>query len=316
MSKQDFCLICDIGYGDVKYIVLNDKGQSKQGKIPTLVGVHDIYDTEYKAEFKDTNLLEKDGTIYSVGPDRGISMGTRPISSMGDNFLVNYGPLFLAKIAQIEKLRPENISMSILSLAYLEFDKKKKALQKACSSFTISKKRFEQEVEVFMQGRGVWFDQGNPSDCLIIDIGFNTVDCVIFLDGSMRYELSFGLKGFGTSNFINAVREHLNKAAELQLTVNQVQQMIMAKDRVLDKYEMWPVVEKFSKNWITRLINELETHEVYNNARKMMVDIIIAGGGAYYMQGIDLPDGYKIIENEPEFSNVRGFRDQILGDVK
>lgn len=306
VKKKEYALICDVGYGDVKYIVVDDNIEEyHQGKIPSLLASMDILDLSDAMGSDD--VFEYRDQFYLVGSDAGISFGAHPISSMSRDFILNYAPLFLAKIAQVEGLKPQQISLVILSLAFLEYEDNWKKLSEICSDFIVSKKRFTQEVQVFMQGVGIWYDQESPDNCLIIDIGFNTIDVILALNGSVRKELSFGLKGYGTSNFIHSVKEYLNKRSELQFNINEVQQMIIANNPVLDKFKMRPVIKRFSQTWMERLLSELQTYEQFNRAEKMGCDIIVAGGGAYYLKGLSLPSNYRLVDNEPEFANVRGF---------
>ncbi len=296
-------LVTDVGYGDTKYALV-ENGNNMQGKIPTLVAP--IVEPR---GFGDSGCMSFGGRSFLVGEDARFAKYVIPTTT--EEFLPTYSPLVLAKI--LKSKSPEGVDLVVVSLSLRDWEKKNR-LEKSVAGFTVSGTSFTQEVKVFPQGLGIWVDQGSPENAMVVDIGFNTVDVLIVVDGRPRKDLSFAISGMGTTAFLSDVTEFINRRAREDFTTNEVADLVQKKSPLLQRFGVLDEVKARAVNWFGDVWGRLLSRPVFSRGLKLLDTVVVAGGGARFIQS--LPDSrVKVVKEEPEFANVRGFLAKIRDEL-
>ena len=293
-------LATDIGYSFTKYAYV-DNGVYVMNKIPTaLARIGTAFNNIGESE-----LYEYNGQQYNVGEkafDSPLSIPTRT-----NDFLTTYSPLFLAKIIADRKIIPDTICVS-LSIA--EYKNKKQELKKTCEYFIINKKEYRQDVLVLAQGLGIWANAGKPKNALIVDIGYNTVDVLVIKDGVPSAEYSSGYTNKGTciiaSELSDRIKKDFNGKTLSDFEINDVLQTgVFMLNR--KSYNMSDTINAAKKSYSKTILDMVLNDIKIKNIAERTNNLILAGGGALFIDeyikeqyGIEIPDN-------PEYANVNGF---------
>jgi len=264
------------------------------------------------------------GVPYLVGKE-ALLFSPNAVGGKSADTSVAYGPLFIAKAVNEARKRlgkEWKLSVLVVSVAVNEFHKKitvplpeggeltgekAKLLEKRLKSFKVNGEEFTfDEVVVLPQGRGIWVDVGKPDDALIVDIGFNTTDILRVQEGRIIYATGVNI---GVMNLANYLKDILS-AQGVEITTEKAERAIR-EGKVRIKGSLVPLEEivpiKTLKNLlIGRVFGIIEENRNLADALTELGEIIVAGGGGYYV-----PEDYKgykiVVPEKPEYSNVRGF---------
>lgn len=302
-------LAVDTGYSYVKYAyksIEDTVGETvepvKKGKFITAVATVDAtgdlgIGEKASVEYEDEHYL-----VGDLALNRSSLIPTR-----SETFLVRYSPLLIHNILKQSKVQPDFL---VVSLSLAEFARKRDALKKACSSFKVDDKVYSFDVEVMPQGLGIWVYAGQPNNAMIIDIGFNTVDIVTVLNGKIRPEFCVGYKDLGVCEIADAVSNYLNSK------YNGVHIPELALIDVLNSgkysferktYDISDIIEKKKRGYTDRIFTLIKNSTKVGNIFDKVDEVIVAGGGAYFVDN-GLKEKYRFtVAEEPEFANVLGF---------
>ena len=289
-------LATDVGYGHTKYEV-----NGKYGKFPSVIApifTNGTYGTNTGIEYNDIK--------YIVGKEARFSSNV--ISAMSKDFLIKYAPVLIHHIFQREKVG--QVDLLCLSLSIAEYHKKKPILKKTCREFIINNKKYAQDIEVYPQGVGIWADMGKPDNALIIDIGYNTIDILTFFDGQVNINFSRGVKEKGVMNMINDIIMYVSDKYNHEIKPHEANQVLMGDGKInlfRKEYNLNDFIEMRKKFYSNKIVEETINNKAIKDISARVDKLIIAGGGAYFIDKETVSEyGIEIPEN-PEYSNVRGF---------
>jgi plasmid segregation protein ParM len=202
------------------------------------------------------------------------------------------------------------IDVVYVSQAISEFKVNFSEIQKVCSKFTINGKEFSQKVLVLPQGLGIWYDCDKPSDALIIDIGFNTVDVLRIKNSKPQPENSLSILGTGVVIMANLFSELLSEELKSQFNIVESNKILM--DGGTFRYNRHDLnfsddVMRLKKVYTEKLLTDIFTNPHIAKTIGNVENLIIAGGGAYFIDKKIQEDQNIYIPDKPEFSNVLGF---------
>ncbi len=299
----------DVGFGDVKAVF----GPDQKLKFPTAVcysknGLGDMDDlTDSRTEycFGGKKYLAGKHALYGA------------LSTRSMDFLKRYIPLFAWKAVRESGSDAGRIAIG-LPIAYYT-KKNSLALTAALTSVEVNNEPLEFDVRVYPQGMGVLADfrlgfdgteiPGTDINGLVLDVGFNTVDVLVFENGSaIKADMGMMERG-GVSQIV----QELSRALQVKTTINLSEQeakeaLIKGSLKVYGREERvsdfaGSIVEEYVEGLLDAIASRWE--ERIKRADKL----ILAGGGAYYLKDY-LPRRYLDlihIPKEPEFANARGF---------
>lgn len=274
----------DLGFGWTK--VCTDTG--KCFKFPTWLAYYS------NDSIGEVDRVVVDGREYVVGEDARIER--QKITIAGIQELLNYFPVFKKYV--LEKLNvPENEAQIITGLPPAHKDKAK-ILEKMGAT-------------VLPQGVGIFLDIADKidtSEVLIFDIGFNTVDYILVLNGKKKKGRTIEKQGI--ERMIELFRDKLpDELSYLKRSAFQTLPTLMRtfeKGYAViegEKIDLTPYKERAIEEYNEHLQNKLKSE--VGNLISEIEQIVVAGGGAYYLKNLRKAGIY--VPEKPEFSQARGY---------
>jgi plasmid segregation protein ParM len=303
----------DIGYGDTKVVYKNSNGEIKYFKFPS--AVERVTREGLNFTKSDSNILSFKGLKYRVGKDVILN----PYDTRDIDFLTDYSPLLVYKaldiISKTENTKDIYENELAIGLSILNWNKNKEYID-ALSDFIINDKKIINEISLFAQGQGVYIDNSdkitNNDFVIIIDIGFNTLDVIVFKKGIPIKEFSYGIE-FGTYRIIQELQDKVEK--EFGFPIQEMEaKNILLKDGIVEFYGN----KKNFKNSIkeSKKIYSKELIQTFKNKSKDILrnanTIIMSGGGAYYLNKETLYENIIFGDAPYEFSNAKGYLKGML----
>ena len=297
-------LTIDTGYSYIKY-AYEKKEKDKQfyGKNKFITAVCPV--EVDSLSIGDKSSVRYNGKDYLVGEKALYKSNVLPTRS--DDFLTTYAPLFIHKIVEENNLSPDLVT---LSLSIGEFKKKYKTLESVCQSFTINDTVYNFRTEVYPQGLGIWKYAGSPSNAIILDIGFNTVDILSIIDGRPVPEFSAGYADMGVCEIASTVAEYIsaNIVGSYIPEISVIQVVAAGKFKYKrQEYDVSDLINSKKKTYTKRIFDVLSKSPKFKTVFDRIDTFIAAGGGAYFIDD-DLKKQYGFtIPDKPEYANVLGF---------
>jgi len=305
----------DIGYGDVK-AVYRHEGVLEMLKFPTAIAYAERGVGELSA-FTEDEEYEYRGKKYLVGKEALFGA----FSTRSFEFMKRYAPLFVFKaVKEIHgktTVPITDIAMG-LPLSYYT-DANMKELIQLLGRIEIGHTVLELNVRFYPQGLGVLADyrlsqsggvnQQTDQDMLIIDIGFNTVDVIAVERGRIVKGESDTLERHGISKISLTIAKEIKSRMQLDLSEQESKDVLHhGKIRVYGaERDLSELVRESAEKYMDWLMQEVRSKWAARIQRAERV--IIAGGGAYYLQG-HIPEEYRpiiYVPDRPEYANASGF---------
>ena len=294
-------LATDIGYSTTKY-GFKWNGVDVFNKFPSGLATISVVNNS----IGESNSVKYNGQNYIVGKD-ALDLPT-VIPTRTEDFLVMHTPLFLTHIISANGLT--GVDTVCVSLSLTEYKRKKDRLSNVCTSFKVEDKVYNFKTLVFAQGLGIWADCGSPKECVIVDIGYNTIDVLTVRNGIPQADFSFGLLNMGTCNVVSGISSYINQSYNgLNFSEMELNEILYT-----GKFKNFGAVENLSSviadlkvGYSKRTIDSVIMDTRIANVAKKTDNFIFAGGGAYFIDKDTVSKYGIMIPNEPEYSNVRGY---------
>ena len=290
----------DVGYSFVKYAYSFD-GDIVKDKFITAVAPAEGFDPGIGVK---SSVVYK-STEYVVG-EKALYMA-KVLPTRSKDFLENYTPLLLYEALKRKNVSPDVV---IFSVSIADFKDKALSIKNACESFEVNGEVFRFDVKVYPQGLGIWQYTGSYSNALILDIGFNTIDVLAVLGGEVVPELSGGYSDMGVCEIASDVAEYISS----NITKDYVPELSVIKILADGKfkymrreYDISDIVNLKKKEYTKRVFDIFSGSQKLKTLLDKVDTLIVAGGGAYFLDE-DLKKSYGIITpKDPEYTNVLGF---------
>jgi len=305
----------DIGYGDVK-AVYRHEGVLEMLKFPTAIAYAERGVGELSA-FAEDEEYEYRGKKYLIGKEALFGA----FSTRSFEFMKRYAPLFVFKaVKEIHGKTTAPITDIAMGLPLSYYtDANMKELISLLGRIEIGHAVLELNVKFYPQGLGVLADyrlsqaggvnQQTDQDMLIIDIGFNTVDVIAVERGRIIKGESDTLERHGISKISLTIAKEIKSRMQLDLSEQESKDVLHhGKIRVYGaERDLSELVRESAEKYMDWLMQEVRSKWAARIQRAERV--IIAGGGAYYLQG-HIPEEYRpiiYVPDRPEYANASGF---------
>jgi hypothetical protein len=282
----------DIGFGSVKVY-----SEGLEYKFPTAV-----------AYMPDDEVMEVEkvnvgGRYFVVGRDVKY-VSSYKIEIPGVRELVRWSGVFLKYV--IEKFGDFDVVVSGLPPgAKRHVSEFETVLRSVCR---------DAKIKILPQGAGILYDvvSREPflSEVMVVDIGYNTVDCLVAekVDGVWRKKRGLTIEGFGVMKAVSFMRELFSSRMEFfkNWSVSRLVEAFEVGYVVVDgeKVDLSGYKAEAMKRYEEVLVGRLKA-ELGDDFRGIE-NVVLAGGGAYYVS--EKHFGKRIIIPEkPEFSQARGY---------
>ncbi len=294
-------LAIDLGYGHVKI-----KYDDKFYKFPTSVA----YAVDTGIAYGDGDTVEYKGEAYYVG-DSAIVLETFNTTDL--NFKMQFDPLIiyhvLKKLNLVDDAKNGNIKL-FLTLSLTDWKHKEEYL-KDIASFKVDDIDFHfEDIVLIPQGAGAYMSfmskqTDHPLSAIIIDVGYNTINYMLYENGIPQKAHSKGFAGHGVSSIIKAFSTYLESQFSMPFSDSESQKIFLNGKFTFSGVEREEVQQKIIElkgQFVKRLFNSILTSE-----KKLLATsekVILAGGGCYLLEGISFPPNVEFIDKPFEFANV------------
>lgn len=303
----------DIGFGDVKIIYGSSDGSIiKKFKFPSMVAV-----TNKSAYVSDSRIFDYKGYAYYIGDNAFSSPTENQIDITEYKNLEYFAPLLLGyALSQIGDT--PDIIVSGLSKAQIQFSGNfKKGLQ----SFTVNNIDYKfDNVFVLPQGAGskLCIDKygdnfpheqsefSGKTTFVGIDIGFNTLDMFMVVDGKTSPTLFEGIENEGIMKIARLVADMVKLDHARDITLQEAKQIITS-----GSYKLRGTVHNYSdfikstkKEYLNGLLKLIENR--YGKIVDKCDFISLSGGGSVIFKNTE--DNFiKVPKTAHEYYNALGF---------
>lgn len=295
-TKQKISI--DIGYGDTKVFFNN-----QTFKFPSAVS--QVGESMFNSNNKNENTIFE-GIEYRVGSKAVMEA----VATRGYLFLKRYSPLLIHNAlveAKLDLEQPIEIATGLSIVNNLEAQ----SFLDIISNFNVNNIQIKPKVSLFAQGQGIYKEANleNKGISCVIDIGYNTLDFLVFEDGNPRVDLCFANKK-GANIAITNLQKILIKEFRVDFNEQEAKEVFLKKELEIagKSVDFADMINSIMQRYI-RVI----TDDIFSKAEDILSkskNIVIGGGGAYFIKKEYLENLYKanyVFLDNPEYANVRGY---------
>jgi plasmid segregation protein ParM len=147
----------------------------------------------------------------------------------------------------------------------------------------------------------------HPNSAAIIDIGFNTINFLVYENGQPKRAHSKGYSGHGVSSILRPFATYLESTYNMPFGEAEALKIFTNGKFIFNGSEQPDVSEKIidlKSQFVKKLFNSVLTGEkkVLATSEK----VILAGGGCYLLEGIQFPPNVELTAKPFEFANISG----------
>lgn len=280
----------DFGFGHIKYALSgNDNvGSCEVGKISSIVA-------EVQSDENDKDALFYEGKSYYVGELCAYQKNKNDIEKYED--LEKNAPLFLARIFEMNGVSPSEVESLAVCLAPIHYQHKDKFIKKI-KSFEVNGVQYSFDNVLVLQQGACAKDliekkrdkKDNSSDYMIVDVGFNTLDVCVVLNGDVKSgSLSRdSVENYGVIKMANIVLNEVKSQINTNnITTKDAMDIIITHHFRFrgNDYDFSELVEKSKEQYYKEIKNYLEKN--YETYIDRLQAIYLIGGGSYYVDSYE-----------------------------
>jgi plasmid segregation protein ParM len=295
-------LAIDVGYSSTK-VKYNDKLY----KIPSAIS----FATDLGIDYGDSSdTVKYKGETYYVGD---AAVGLESFTTTDYQFKANFDPVIvyhvLKKLDLVQAALDKDIQL-YLTLALTDWKYKDNYLE-ALASFQVDDLTIGFEnISLLPQGAGVYMAYvskvgEHPLNAAIIDVGYNTINYMVYENGQPQKAHSKGFAGHGVSSIIKSFSAYLENTFSMPFSEAEALKIFMNNKFIFSGVDRPDVVEKIQElksQFVKRLFNSVLTSE-----KKLLATsekVLLAGGGCYLLEGINFPPNVQFADKPYEFANI------------
>ena len=287
-------LALDIGYGDTKV-----KTSTMEYKMPTAV----CKVKEAFVEFGSPEGYLFNGKRYHLG-EKAL-MGAYNTRSF--NFLINYAQLIIYKAIKEVKFDISEPIQLRTGLSLFNWKDKEEFIN-SIKTINVNDEIINLNISLMAQGEGVFreYDGDKSGTICIADMGYNTFDFLVFINGVPQTGLSFA-NNKGVNEIIVDLKSRLQKKYSFNISEQAVKKAF--SDGYImnygEKVDLSVEIQESKEEYAQMMFEELESNS--NDLMQSADKIIFSGGGAYFFDNIELKNNMMLSNTPYEYSNVRGY---------
>jgi len=293
----------DVGYSSTKV-----KYEGKLHKLPSAIS----FATDLGIDYGEDDVIKYKDETYYVG-DAAVGMETFTTTDFG--FKKQFDPVILyhviKKLGLLEYAKKGEVKL-FLTLALADWKYKEEYL-KILESYEIDGTQVTfKDCTLLPQGAGAYMSfVGNkgvhPQSAAIIDIGFNTINFLVYENGQPKRAHSKGYSGHGVSSILRPFATYLESTYNMPFGEAEALKVFTNGKFIFNGSEQPQVANKIIElkgQFVKKLFNSVLTGE-----KKILATseaVILAGGGCYLLEGINFPPNVKMASKPFEFANIAG----------
>jgi plasmid segregation protein ParM len=296
-------LAIDIGYSSTKILF-----EGKLHKLPSAIS----FATDLGIDYGEDDVIEYKGDKYYVG-DAAVGLETFTTTSF--EFKQNFDPVIiyhvLKKLKLVDDVMNKNVKL-YLTLALADWKHKDKYLENL-GNFHVDDKNVKlDDIVLLPQGAGAYMqfvgENGvHPSSAAVIDIGFNTINFLVYEGGQPKRAHSKGYSGHGVSSILRPFATYLESTFNMPFGESEALKIFTKGTFIFNGTEQEAIAEKIIElkgQFVKKLFNSVLVgdRKILSTSEK----VILAGGGCYLLEGVTFPPNVILTGKPYEFANIVG----------
>jgi len=296
-------LAADIGYSSTKV-----KYEGKLYRFPSAIA----FATDLGIDYGEDDVVKYKGETYYVGE---AAVGLETFTTTDFGFKQQFDPVIIYHVLKKLNLVEDAVSGNVelfLTLALADWKHKDEYL-KVLSSFEVNGNQLKfDNITLLPQGAGAYMqfvgkNGVHPSSAAIIDIGFNTINFLVYENGQPKKAHSKGYSGHGVSSILRPFATYLESTFNMPFGEAEALKIFMNNKFIFNGAEQPQVTEKITElksQFVKKLFSSVLTGE-----KKILATsekVILAGGGCYLLEGIAFPPNVIFTDKPYEFGNISG----------
>jgi len=232
-------------------------------------------------------------------------------------FLYKYSPLILFHVLNKLGLIQNNQLIKQIELrtglALTDWKNKDEFLQRL-KSFNINGININiDDIKIIPQGAGVYYDyinsnQNVPGTVSVIDIGYKSINFLYFEDNLPIKNKCKAFPGHGVVSIIRPFTNWIESQYSERFTEQETIKILLKKKFTYggeEQPQVLQMINELKSNFIDKLFNSILVSEkkLLGTSEK----VIMAGGGAYFLNDVQFPKNVEFVKDPFELSNVRGY---------
>jgi len=293
----------DLGYSTSKVAYAD-----KIAKFPTAVS----FATDVGTSYGEGNIYDFEGDKYYVGSE---AADAEAFTTMDFKFLYKFAPLLIYHIlSKFDKAELEKPIVVKTGLAIVDWHKKDDFIERI-SKIEVNGQTVETTPILIPQGAGCavdWVSSDNdgewPDNLTVVDIGYNTINLISFLEGKPIRKNMKSYPGHGVSSIIKPFTSYLENTFGTTFSEQEAIKFFVKGTFKYNGEDQPKVSEKITELKSQFVKKMFQSVLVSDKKLLAMSDVVlIAGGGAYLLQDIPFPPNVEFVDSPYEFSNTRGY---------
>jgi plasmid segregation protein ParM len=296
-------LAIDVGYSSTKV-----KYKGKLYKFPSAIS----FATDLGIDYGEDDVVKYKGETYYVG-DAAVGLETFTTTDFG--FKQQFDPVIiyhvLKKLNLVEEALNNNIKL-FLTLALADWKHKENYLE-VLSNFEVDEHEMGfTDIILLPQGAGAYMqfvgkNGVHPTSAAVIDLGYNTVNFLVYENGQPKRAHSKGYSGHGVSSILRPFATYLESTFNMPFGEAEALKIFTNGKFIFNGTEQPQVSEKIielKSQFVKKLFSSVLTGE-----KKILATsekVILAGGGCYLLEGINFPPNVELTTKPYEFANISG----------
>jgi plasmid segregation protein ParM len=304
----------DIGYGDIK--ICTEKNLIKFTNAISFAGNTTVEYSQSALEVFKFNDLE-----YLVGEQ---SLLNNPFITRDYKYLYEYAPLLVYKALKLSKIKPDDEIHLVTGLSIKDWAKAEEFGERLCNIYVNNEhyKISPDNIKIVPQGKGIYLDYKKHNDIkssdftAIIDIGYNTFDFLLFMNGKPVPNKNYA-NTLGVNTLIQELQKLLTKEfPNSSFSEQECKEILMTKHlRIGAKtHDLGNLIAKEIIKYSKIIYNEIQAKN--GDLINKVDSIVISGGGAYLLKEINTNIfDHQVFSSEPfEYANVRGYFEEFKNE--
>ncbi len=294
-------IVIDIGYSSSK-ILFNEQYY----KVPTAIS----FANDAGIAFGESSVYEFEDEKYYVGEQAT----DEAFTTTDFNFLKKFAPLIVFHI--FKKLGIAGDIQMKTGLALTDWSKKEE-FQERLQFLKVSGETVATNCKVvgpqgsgayntYIVQNGLMTDQ--PKTACVIDIGYRTINFLYYERGEAIQTKMKGFPGHGVVSIMKTFSNYLESTYGMPFSEQEALKIFMDQELSLggeDQLDIPTVIADLKNKFVQKLMNSVLVSEKKLLGLSKLV--LIAGGGAYYIQDVPMPKNVVYNTDPKEFSNVYGY---------
>lgn len=291
----------DIGYSSSK---IQYNGEFY--KIPTSIS----YSNDVGISFGEANIYTFEGEQFYVGE----AATDEAFTTTDYTFLAKFAPLIIYHI--IKKLGIKGEIELRTGLALSDWDKQGEFFARL-SAITVNDETLQLTPRIVgPQGDGAYIAylaENNlfttpPKTLSIIEIGYRTVNFLYYENGKAQQNKCKGFPGHGAVSIMKTFTNYLESTYGMPFSEQEALKIFMSNELSIGGSVQAAIPEKIAdlKN---KFVQKLMKSVLISEKKTLMLSekVLIAGGGAYFVRDVKLPENTVWNQAPYEFANVKGY---------